>query len=465
MKHFYQQVPGWFDFQDLYAAQVARLGHGAHVVEVGTFLGKSTAHLAVEIANSRKQIRFDSIDTFTGVPEPEWAGDAPADQFTYAHQEALRDSDGLLVSAVRANLAPVADRVNLIVGDSLTQAATYADGSLDFVFLDDDHSTAHVRAELDAWWPKLKPDGVLAGHDFDWPSVQTAVAKQWSLRIGRPVEVVSARCWSCVKPQPSNSWLVPPHKRKCLVAVCCNERNVPRHTVISLDKIGWGQRVTDACKRHDFQDVEFAWFERYLLVSDLRDEAATAALFMGCSHILFLDADMTWPLDVLDRMLAHHGHGIVSGLYHLKSWPHWPIALRDGVWNHVTGQWEYTYDKSAPHTDALRQEELVGMGCTLVPVEVFRRYERPWFKYGVNDAGYTTITEDVYFCQQAAAVGCPIWLDPTIDCGHVSQQPITSAWYDRATVEMVMLANGQRLAKQDEAPVTVSPNLSLVEKS
>lgn len=437
---------------------------GAHVVEVGAFLGKSTACLAVEIVRSGKRIQLDTIDTFTGVPEAEWLRSvAPADRFTFADQEALRDGDGSLVTAARRYLAPVLDRVQLIVGDSLTQAATYADASLDFVYLDDNHETAHVRAELDAWWPKLKPGGVLAGHDFDWPSVQKAVVI-WGVRTGLVIANASARSWTCTKPQPADTWLVPPRQRKCLVAVCCNERTIPRHTAESLCRIGWGQRVTDAATKYQFTDVSFAWFSRYLSVADLRDEAAYVALSTGCSHVLYLDADMIWPTDVLDRMLAHHGHGLVSGLYHLKAWPHWPVALRTPVWNAVDQQFDYTYDKPAPHTDALRAESLVGMGCTIVPVELFRRFARPWFHYTVNAAGMATITEDVYFCQQAARVGCPIWLDPTVDCGHVSQQPITSAWYDRATVEMVMLANGQRITKRDEAPVTIPPpRLSLVE--
>jgi hypothetical protein len=215
--------------------------------------------------------------------------------------------------------------------------------------------------------------------------------------------------------------------------------------VESLIKLGWGQRVTSAAEKHGFQTVDFQWFSRYLLVSDLRDEAAAIALAGDYSHILFLDADMTWPTDVLDKMLAHHGHGIVSGLYHLKAWPHWPVALKNAQWNAVDGDYDYTYDEAAPHCEGMRREELIGMGCTIVPVEVFKRYDRPWFNYGTNAQGMTVITEDVYFSQQALAVGCPMWLDPSITCGHIAQEITTSAHYDRAVFEMAMLANGQRM--------------------
>lgn len=447
--HIYPGIPGWFDFLDFYQAQVARLRDGAHVVETGVYLGKSTSAMAVEIANSGKRIRFDAIDSFTGVAEDLWLGDPPAENFRYPNQEALRDADGLLLNAARQYLAPVADHVNLIHGDAVACADNYADASLDLVWLDDDHRTLHVLEEFAAWWPKVKPGGVIAGHDYNWPAVEKAVTT-WSTKVGRNAEPVSASSWMCQKPVPADTWLTPVRDRKCLVAVCCNERNVPRHAAESMVRIGWGPRVTDAAKKYQFQTVDFMWASRYLSVADLRDEVAMAALAGDYSHILFLDADMVWPADVLDRMLAHHGHGVVSGLYHLKVWPHWPVALKNATWNEIDGDYDYVYDESAPHTDALRRVQLVGMGCTIVPVEVFRRMERPWFNYQQNAAGMTVITEDVPFCQRAIAVGCPMWLDPTIDCGHISQLPVTTAWYDRATFEMAMLANGQRmeLAKQ-----------------
>lgn len=37
--------------------------------------------------------------------------------------------------------------------------------SLDFVWLDDDHTLPHVRSEIGALWPKMKDGGIIAGHD------------------------------------------------------------------------------------------------------------------------------------------------------------------------------------------------------------------------------------------------------------------------------------------------------------
>lgn len=40
---------------------------------------------------------------------------------------------------------------------------------LDFVWLDDDHQSAHVEREIQLLWPKMKLGGLIVGHDIDPP--------------------------------------------------------------------------------------------------------------------------------------------------------------------------------------------------------------------------------------------------------------------------------------------------------
>ena len=40
------------------------------------------------------------------------------------------------------------------------------DASLDFIYLDDEHSYATVSKQLLTYWRKLAPGGIIAGHDF-----------------------------------------------------------------------------------------------------------------------------------------------------------------------------------------------------------------------------------------------------------------------------------------------------------
>lgn len=60
---------------------------------------------------------------------------------------------------------------------SLEAAALVTNGSLDLVFLDARHDYEAVTQDISAWRPKLRPGGILSGHDFSWmfPTVAMAV--------------------------------------------------------------------------------------------------------------------------------------------------------------------------------------------------------------------------------------------------------------------------------------------------
>ena len=51
--------------------------------------------------------------------------------------------------------------------DSVSAAAAVQNGSLDMAFIDANHSLEFVRRDIVAWWPKVRPDGWLAGHDYE----------------------------------------------------------------------------------------------------------------------------------------------------------------------------------------------------------------------------------------------------------------------------------------------------------
>jgi predicted O-methyltransferase YrrM len=56
--------------------------------------------------------------------------------------------------------------VTIIRGKSVDVAKTVKDESLDFVFIDADHSYEAVKDDLLAWTPKVRPGGIVSGHDY-----------------------------------------------------------------------------------------------------------------------------------------------------------------------------------------------------------------------------------------------------------------------------------------------------------
>lgn len=198
-----------------------------------------------------------------------------------------------------------------------------------------------------------------------------------------------------------------------------------RQTAQSLMELGWGDRVSRAKEAHGFDEISFMWATTFPRVDALRDSVASLAIAEGFSHILYLDADMVWPTDVLTRMLAHHDQGIVGGLYVMRHAPFAPVALRDGKAPEGSAVLQYQHAGEALTATELVPVDVLGMGCTLVPVSVFDAIgERPWFDYANDDAGWPIVTEDVPFCRKAQAAGYRVWLDPAISCGHVTQQVV-----------------------------------------
>jgi hypothetical protein len=163
-----------------------------HYVEIGSWRGRSTAYMGVEIANSGKNIRFDAVDTWAGsIDEPEHQND-PA---------AVNDT---LYNEFLANIEPVQQYITPVRMTSLEAAGTYADNSLDFVFIDAQHDYDSVHADILAWWPKVKIGGVIAGHDYntgpDENGVDYGVGK--AVRELLPDHQPLPWCWGTQKMSP-----------------------------------------------------------------------------------------------------------------------------------------------------------------------------------------------------------------------------------------------------------------------
>jgi Methyltransferase domain len=103
-------------------------------------------------------------------------------------------------------LAPFRSRVKLIRGESPRVAQPiggyYRPG---FVYIDADHREAAVAADLAAWWPKVAPGGILAGHDYmDEHAGVIRAVDTFSQCAGRPVHVTADleeyRSWWIEKP-------------------------------------------------------------------------------------------------------------------------------------------------------------------------------------------------------------------------------------------------------------------------
>lgn len=97
------------------------------------------------------------------------------------------------------NVQEFTGRYEIVRALSTDAAARHADGSLDFVYLDADHSHDGVMRDLHAWRPKVRAGGILCGHDYlegRLPEGNFGVKSAVFEFFGRPPTIVTAEYWA-----------------------------------------------------------------------------------------------------------------------------------------------------------------------------------------------------------------------------------------------------------------------------
>jgi len=157
---------------------LARLPIGPVIgAELGIWKGKMSEFLL-----KREDLTLYMVDSWLAVKGLEDRG-FTEDEQARNRLDALRRTDF-------AN-----DRRIVMHMDSEVAALTMPEESLDFVFIDADHSYGGVKKDIRVWLPKLKRGALLSGHDYDNPNerngrevkraVDEAVAENgWRLKIG-----------------------------------------------------------------------------------------------------------------------------------------------------------------------------------------------------------------------------------------------------------------------------------------
>ena len=149
--------PDWLRF-DFLEFMVKRFGWTSGA-ELGLWEGRTIHHLL----STCPGLSMIGVDLWE--PQPDNVGPEGYEGWDHAHHERV----------CRDRCARFGDRARLIKGLTADAARTVDNASLDFVFIDADHSEEGCRRDIKAWLPKIKPTGYIAGHDINWPGVRTAV--------------------------------------------------------------------------------------------------------------------------------------------------------------------------------------------------------------------------------------------------------------------------------------------------
>jgi Methyltransferase domain len=120
--------------------------------EIGVKLGKYSDHLLTHWRGRR----LISIDPWLEVDPAEYVD----------HSNVPQDVQEQYYGRTRELLGRHGSRSEIWRTTSVEAAERIADGTLDFVYIDARHDYESVMEDLAAWFPKVRPGGLIAGHDY-----------------------------------------------------------------------------------------------------------------------------------------------------------------------------------------------------------------------------------------------------------------------------------------------------------
>lgn len=153
----YKEIDGLGHFEGVYDEALVKFNSGVFVC-VGVWVGRNEAYLGQRIKELNKDIKVYAVDTFWG---------------TQNEEDKIRD---LVIERYSGDMYPyfiqnmidcgVDDVVTPLKMTSIEASKQFEDNSIEFCFLDGDHSYESIKADIEAWLPKVKHGGVIAGDDY-----------------------------------------------------------------------------------------------------------------------------------------------------------------------------------------------------------------------------------------------------------------------------------------------------------
>ena len=166
------------------------------------------------------------------------------------------------------------------------------------------------------------------------------------------------------------------------------------------------------------------------LVYDARHSLADRAIKLGCDRVLWLDSDMRFEPDLLERLSADldQGYEFVTGLYFSRKDPVSPCVY--GICHDVPDRYGRPVPTAEPIReipDGLFEVEGCGFGACMMKTELICRVGQ--LSFFPRD-GYG---EDLSFCRRARDAGVKIYCDSRIRADHIGLSIFNESQWKGAT--------------------------------
>lgn len=143
-----------FESESTLSELLKHMGNNLVFVEVGVLRATTIVGVAEDCENVAKVIGVDNYLPYV---------DRTTTAYSVGKELAAMNKE-IALTKIAASKAK--DKIELWLEDSATAAHKIANGSIDCVFLDAYLCKEDVAVHVNTWRPKVKPGGVLCGHDI-----------------------------------------------------------------------------------------------------------------------------------------------------------------------------------------------------------------------------------------------------------------------------------------------------------
>jgi hypothetical protein len=145
---------------------------------------------------------------------------------------------------------------------------------------------------------------------------------------------------------------------------------------------------------------------RTSIIEISRYEAVQKCLARGVDYIFFVDSDLIFPPDALERLLAHDVP-IVAATYMQRRMPEVVLGV--------------PFEDITPFRTGLCEFLRMPIGFSLIKAEVFDAIEPPWFPVTWDPVKGEHTSEDYNFCDSVRKAGYDLLVDLDLshELGHI----------------------------------------------
>lgn len=164
----------FFGFLNLIRTVTNNISPNSTMIEIGSFMGEST----MMFASTCYFDKIYSIDPYDG--DDMGIKDLGLNNWNFIQEQ----------FKINTRYFDYIEQINDYSQNVYNQ---FKDNSIDFIYIDADHTYESVKRDIELFIPKLKNGGIIGGHDYSnsWPGVKQAVTET----IGKPTWYFKDTSW------------------------------------------------------------------------------------------------------------------------------------------------------------------------------------------------------------------------------------------------------------------------------